>query len=126
MAANSRLAGTAYLAIDGKNVALVGDFEWDSGLVVRETLQGMDGIHGFKEKPKAGRISGMIRDLGGVSVSALNNLVNVTVTCELANGKRVTGRNMWQVGELVAKAEDATFELKFEGVAGCVSETLSK
>lgn len=120
----NRLAGTAYLAIDGKNIALVGDFEWDAGSAVRETLVGMDGVHGFKEKPKINKISGTIRDTGGVSVVAFNNLTNVTVTCELANGKRVTGRNMWQVGELPTKAEDATFELKFEGVAGSVTETL--
>lgn len=121
----NRLAGTAYLSINGKNVALVGDFEWESGTVARESLVGMDGVHGFKEKPKAGKISGTIRDAGNVSVAAFNNLIDVTVTCELANGKRVTGRNMWQVGELPAKAEDGTFELKFEGVAGCVNETLA-
>lgn len=121
----NRLAGTAYLAISGRAVALVGDFEWDAGTAVRETLTGMDGVHGFKEKPKVNKISGTIRDAGNVSVSAFNNLIDVTVTCELANGKRVTGRNMWQVGELPTKAEDGTFELKFEGVAGSVSETLT-
>jgi len=119
----SRLAGTAYLAIDGKNVALVGDFEWDTGTVARETLTGMDGVHGFKEKPKPGRIKMTVRDAGDLSVAAFNNLTNVTVTCELANAKRVTGRNMWQVGDLPVKSEDATFELAFEGVAGSVNET---
>ena len=121
----NRLAGTAYLSIDGRNVALVGEFEWDPGTVVRETLVGMDGVHGFKEKPKVGKLKGTIRDAGNVSVTAFNNLTNVTVTCELANGKLVTGRNMWQVGEIPTKAEDATFELSFEGVAGSVNETLS-
>lgn len=121
----NRLAGTAYLSIDGKNVALVGDFEWETGLVDRETLVGMDGVHGFKEKPRPGKISGTIRDASNVSVAAFNNLINTTVTCELANGKRVTGRNMWQTGPTPAKAEDGTFELKFEGVAGSVNETLA-
>lgn len=121
----NRLAGTAYLTIDGKNVALVGDFEWDAGDAVRESLAGMDGVHGYKEKPKINKISGTIRDTGGVSVAAFNRLTNTTVTCELANGKRVTGRNMWQVGELPSKAEDGTFELKFEGAQGSVRETLA-
>lgn len=120
-----RLAGTAYLVVNGRNVALVGDFEWDAGLAIRESLGGMDGIHGFKEKPKPNKISATIRDLGSVSAIELNGLTNVTVTCELANKKRVTGRNMWQVGELPVKAEDGTIDLKFEGVQGSVTETLA-
>ena len=120
-----RIAGTAYLAIDGVTIALVGDFEWDPGLVTRETMTGQDGIHGFSETPRPGRIKGSIRDIGNFSVGALNGLVNTTVTCELANGKRVTGRNMWQIGDLPVRSTQATFELAFEGPAGCVSETLS-
>lgn len=120
-----RLAGTAYLAIDGRSIALVGDFEWDSGRVNRETQSGQDGVHGYSETVKPGRIKGKIRDLGNTSIAALNGLVNVTVTCELANGKRVTGRNMWQVGDLPVTANDASFELAFEGPQGCVSESLS-
>lgn len=120
----NRLAGTAYLSINGKSIALVGDFEWDSGVVDRKTLKGMDGIHGFSEEPMPGKIKGTIRDTGSVSVKALNNLIDVTITCELANGKRVTGRNMWQVGPLPVRSTEATFELAFEGQAGCVSETL--
>lgn len=121
----NRIAGTAYLSIDGKSIALVGDFEWDCGIVERKTLKGMDGIHGYSEEPNPGKIKGTIRDTGGVSVRALNNLTNVTVTCELANGKRVTGRNMWQVGMLPVRSNEATFELAFEGQAGSVSESLA-
>lgn len=121
-AQTNRLAGTAYLAIDGVTYSLVGDFEWDPGAVTRESLLGMDGVHGFKEKPKGGKISGTIRDGGGLSVTSFNNMVNVTITCELANGKLIVGRNMWSVESQSVKSEDGTFELKFEGPQGCVTE----
>lgn len=120
-----RLAGTAFLAINGSSIALVGDFEWDAGISMRETQSGQDGVHGYSEAVKPGRIKGTIRDMGNFSIAALNGLVDVTITCELANGKRVTGRNMWQVGDLPVNSNQATFELAFEGPQGCVSETLS-
>ena len=123
--ASNRLAGTAYMAINGKTVALVGDFEWNTGTVTRESLVGMDGVHGFKEKPKPSKMKATLRDLGNVSVAAFNNLTDVTITVELANGKRVTMRNAWQVGEMPAKAEDGTVDLEFDGQPGAITETLS-
>lgn len=117
-----RLGGTAYLSVDGVNVALVGDFEWEPGAIKRETKTGMDGVHGFTESPNPGSISATIRDLQGVSVTALNNLTNVTVVCELNSGKTVVGRNMWTTEPQRVKSNEATFEIKFEGPAGCVTE----
>lgn len=123
--ANNRLAGTAYMSIDGKPVALVGDFEWDPGLVVREALVGMDGVHGFKEKPHPASMKMTLRDLGNVSAAAFNNLTDTTVTVELANGKRVTGADLFQVGPTPVKAEDGTLEVEFNGRVGAISETLA-
>jgi hypothetical protein len=120
--ANRRLGGTAYLTIDGTNVALVGDFEWEPGSVKRETKTGMDGVHGFTEAPNPGSISATVRDLQGVSTTAFNNLVNVTVVVELNSGKTITGRNMWTTEPQRVKSNEATFDLKFEGPAGCVTE----
>lgn len=111
----NRLAGIAYLTVDGANYMLAGDFAYSVSKVARETLIGQDRVHGYSEKPKQGSMSGTIRDAGGLSVVSFNSMTNVTVTVELANGKTIIGRNMWTVGDLEVKTTEATFEVKWEG-----------
>lgn len=113
----NRLAGTANLSVDGKSYMLVGDFEYNPSKKTRETLSGMDDVHGYSEKPRPGAISGTIRDAGGLTVADLNDMTNVTIVAELANGKTIIGRNMWTIEDQTAKAADATIEVKWEGLS---------
>lgn len=122
MASPNRLAGTAYFKVNGVSYALVGTCEWSPSKVERETLSGLDGVHGFSEKPKPGHIAGQFRDSGKLSVAAINAMENVTVSLLLANGKSIVGRNMWTVGELTAKADDGTIDIRWEGPQGSVTE----
>lgn len=116
MAINSNaLAGKAYVSVDGQTLMAAGAFEYSPSKVTRETLTGQDAVHGYSEKPIAGHISGTIRDSGDLSVASLNNMTDVTVVLELANGKFVTGRNMWTVESQTSKSEDGTIEVKWEG-----------
>jgi hypothetical protein len=46
---SNRLAGTAYVTVDGVTVMLVGQFKYRPSKVERTTLNGMDGVHGYKE-----------------------------------------------------------------------------
>lgn len=115
MAVNpQRIAGTAYLSVDGISYMLAGSFAYSPSKFSRETMIGMDGIHGFSEKPNAGHVSATLRDAGGLSLAALNQMANVTVICTLANGKTVVARNAWTVETQEAKAEDATVEVRWE------------
>ena len=118
----NRIAGTAYLAVDGRSLMVQGAFEYGPGKVARESLPGMDGVHGYSEKPIAAHIAATLRDAGGLSVASLNDMTNVTVTCQLANGKLIIGRNMWTVESQSSKAEDATIEVRWEGMVGAVTE----
>jgi hypothetical protein len=111
----NRLAGTAFLSVDGQTYMLAGDLGYSPSGVTRETLTGQDRVHGYSEKPKQGSISGTLRDAGGLSVKAFNAMTNVTVTLELANGKTVIGRNMWTVEAQEVKTAEGTFEVKWEG-----------
>ena len=113
----NRLAGTAFLSVDGVSYMLSGDFEYSPSTVSRETLVGMDSVHGYSEKPIAGHISGTLRDSGGLSVASLNAMSNVSVVAQLANGKTIVGRNMWTVESQTVKSTDATIEVKWEGLA---------
>lgn len=128
MADSLRIAGTAYLSVDGQTLPLVGDFEYCPSTVAREPMPGMDGIHGYSEKPVPGYIKATIRDAGGLRVADLNAMVGVTVTCLLANGKTVTGRNMWQNGTEppAGKSAEATIEMEWAGVQGSVTERLTR
>lgn len=123
MANTNRLAGTASLTVDGQNYLLVGDFEYNPSTVTRESLVGMDDVHGFSEKKRVGSISGTLRDTGGLTVADINAMDNVTVVATLANGKTIIGRNMWTVEDQTVKSTDATVEVKWEGPA--VTETTS-
>lgn len=111
----NRLAGTCYLSVDGATYPVVGDFEYNPSAVTRESLAGMDRVHGYSEKPNVPHISGTIRDAGNLSVAAINAMTNVTVVAELANGKTIIGRNMWTVESQTSKATDATIEVRWEG-----------
>jgi hypothetical protein len=109
-----RLAGVAYITVDGTTYMLAADLTYSPSKVSRETMTGMDGVHGYSEKPKAGFISGTFRDAGSLSVAAFNDMTNVTVTVELANGKVVTARNAWTTDAQEVKAAEGTFDVKFE------------
>jgi hypothetical protein len=111
----NRLAGTAFISVDGQTYMLAGDLGYSPSGVTRETLAGQDRVHGYSEKPKQGSISATLRDAGGLSVKSFNAMTNVTVTLELANGKTVLGRNMWTVEAQEVKTAEGTFEVKWEG-----------
>jgi hypothetical protein len=100
--------------VDGTTYMLSADLAYSPSTVRRETITGMDGVHGYKETPVAGYISGTLRDAGSLSVAAFNAMTNVTVVAELANGKVVSARNAWTVDVQEVKAAEATFDVKFE------------
>lgn len=116
----NRLAGTAYVTVDGLTVMVAGQFKYSVSKVERTTLTGMDSVHGYKEKPRAPFISYQARDSGGTSLEGLNDATNVTVVVELANGKTVIGENMWSVNTQDVDSEEATFDMRWEG--GSVTE----
>ncbi|MDA8248178.1 MAG: phage tail tube protein [Rhodospirillales bacterium] len=118
MAANpNRLAGIAYLSVDGQSYMLAGELSYQVSTVSRETLIGQDAVHGYAEKPVAGFISGTLRDAGDLTVADFNAMNDVTVVVELANGKTILGRNMWTVEAQEVKTVEGTFEVKWEGFA---------
>jgi hypothetical protein len=111
----NRLAGVAFLSVNGQSYMLAGDCTYGCSSVKRESLVGQDGVHGFSETPVAGFISGTLRDAGDLSVASINAMSDVSVVVELANGKTIIGRNMWTVEAQEVKTMDATFEVRWEG-----------
>src|SRR4051794_9750571 len=93
--ASRRIAGVAYIFVDGRQYPLRGDLTVSTDTIEREGIAGQDGVHGFTEKPRVPWIEGAISDLGGLSLQALQEMDDVTVTAELANGKVYVLRNAW-------------------------------
>lgn len=118
----NRLAGTAFISVAGVTYQLEGALMYSPVKVVRETLIGQDGVHGYKEMPAPSYIKASIRDAGGLKVADFNAMTNVTITLQLANGKVVTGRDMWTVEALEVDTADAKFEVRWDGVDGAVVE----
>ncbi|WP_317201484.1 phage tail tube protein [Janthinobacterium sp.] len=111
----NRLAGVAYLSVDGQSYMLAGEVSYSVSRVKRTTLSGPSGVQGYSEEPIPGSISGSFRDAGGLTVAKFNAMTNNTVTVELANGKTIIGRNMWTVDSQEVKSGEATFDVKWEG-----------
>ncbi|WP_413493861.1 phage tail tube protein [Morganella psychrotolerans] len=112
---SNRLAGTAHVSVNGMSIMVAADFTYSPSKVTRETLTGMDSVHGYKEKPSPGFISMSVRDSGGTTVADFNDMTNVNVVAELANGKTIIGEGLWVVQTQEVKSEDAVFDVRFEG-----------
>jgi hypothetical protein len=118
----ARLAGITSLTIDGTPYMVVSDVTWSPVVWRRETLAGLDSIHGFSEVPLQGFIEATLRDAGDLSVESFNEMRCVEIQVQLANGKVVGGSNMWCVSALEVRAAEGTFQVRFDGTS--VTETL--
>ena len=114
MATPNYLAGTASINADGQNFALVGDFTYKLSGLARETIKGVDGIHGFKATPMEGEIKAKIRNMGSLSVAALGAMEDVTVIVQMANTKVVVGRNMWVTEQPPVDGVEATVDITWQ------------
>ena len=118
----NRIAGIANISVDGVTYLLSGEFTYSPADVERKTLTGQDQVHGYSEMPRAPFISGTLRDAVTFTVKDFNAMTDVTIHAELANGKTITGRNMWTVDAQEVKTTEGTFEVRFEGMNGSVTE----
>jgi hypothetical protein len=121
MANCERLAGITGLTIDGNAYLVVSDVTWSPSKWKRDTLTGLDSVHGFSEKVVAGFIEATLRDQSTIVVADFNEMRCVEVQVLLASGKIVGGANMWNISALEVRAEESTFQVRFEGTE--VSET---
>lgn len=123
MAVCERLAGITGLTVDGNAYMVVSDVVWSPSTVRRETLVGLDSVHGFSEVPVQGFIEATLRDSGTLSVASFNQMSCNEVQVTLANGKLVGGAALWTVNVQEVRAAEGTFVVRFEG--NDVSETFA-
>ena len=93
-----KIAGIAFLTVDGNHVALRGNFMVSPTAVERTMLAGQDGVHGYQELPRVPYIEGDISTMPDLNIMDLEAQVNVTVVAQLANQKQYT------LGQAICKA----------------------
>ena len=115
---SQRRGGIIQLQVSGELQDAKGDFTYNIGRPKREAIIGADVVHGYKETPQVAFIEGEITDRGTLDLEKLVNMVDATVTLELANGKVIVLRNAWYAGEGTGNTGEGNVAFRFEGQSG--------
>jgi Phage tail tube protein len=118
-----RIAGIAFLKIDGNMLALRGNFTVSPSAVERNMLAGQDGVHGFQELPRVPYIEADISTVPGLSLDDLESETNVTVVAQLANNMQYTLTAAVCKGGFEANTRDGQVRVRWEGIT-CEEITL--
>src|SRR3954469_25707757 len=111
-----RIAGIAFLTVDGNQLALRGNFTVSPSPVERTMIAGQDGIHGYQELPRVPFIEGDISTLPTVSLEDLEAQTHVTVVAQLANNKQYTLAGATCKANLENNARDGQVRVRWEGL----------
>jgi len=114
----ARVGGIIQFKIDGENYLAKGSFTYNIGAPKRESVVGSDSVHGYKEMPQAPFIEGVITDQADLDLDALLNVVDSTVTLELANGKIAVVERAYFVSDGNVTTEEGEIAVRFEGITG--------
>ena len=111
-----RVAGTAFLTVDGNQYALRGNFTVSPSPVERNMIAGQDGVHGYQELPRVPYIEGDITTVPGLSLEALITQTDSTVVAQLANYTTYTLTNAVCKGGFEANTRDGQVRVRWEGL----------
>lgn len=112
-----RIAGVAFLKVDGNIYPLRGNLTVSPSVVERAMLAGQDYIHGYSELPRVPAISGDVSLDPALSMDDVERVVDATVTAELANGKVYVLREAACTSALDLNARDGMVRVAFQGVS---------
>jgi hypothetical protein len=109
-----RIAGTAYVKVDGAQLTISGGAEAPLMDKKRETV-----APGFyKEEELAPYLKMTALHTPDFPLKALTQGTDMTITCEFNNGKVYVLSGAYLVDEPSSKGDDGTLELQFDGVKG--------
>lgn len=114
-----RIAGVVYVKYttatgDSLQLPLAGKWKVNFSRYKREGKSGQDGVHGYKEMPQVPSMEGDVFNVPELSIAALDNITDATVTLEHANGRIYVGRNGWRAEASELETEEGTTPVKFE------------
>lgn len=113
-----RIGGIAYLKKDGKQLLMKGEFSYGLGTPEREGKLGIDGFHGYTEKPSIPFLEGEITDHQDLNLKEeLGNFTSGTVTLELANGKTILLNEAFMTKPVEGETGEGKVAVRFEGTS---------
>ncbi len=111
-----RIAGIAFLIVDGEMMALRGNFTVSPSPVERTMIAGQDGVHGFQELPRVPYIEGDLSTLPGFYLETLLDETDSTVIAQLANNMQYTLTGATCKGGFENNTRDGQVRVRWEGV----------
>jgi hypothetical protein len=112
-----RIAGIAFLTVDGTQLALRGNFTVSPSAVERTMLAGQDGVHGYQELPRVPYIEGDLSTVRGLLLEDLEAQVDVTVVAQLANAMQYTLTGGTCKAGFDNNTRDGQVRVRWEGLA---------
>ena len=112
---SKRVAGVAYLKVDGNQFSIKGSWEIPLNSTVKEPVMGVAGHVGHKETAMIPYMKGDVVFEPDFPIQTLNNLTNATITVECANGQTATLTNAYVRGEIPVDIIEGAVPLEFAG-----------
>lgn len=109
-----RKGGIIQIQVAGVTLDAKGAFTFNLGMPKRETIMGVDGVHGYKETPQVAFIEGEITDRGTLSLADLVGSDGVTVTLTHGNGKVIVLRDGWFASEGDGETDEGAIKVRWE------------
>lgn len=106
--------GITIVSVDGSVVEAKGDWTYCIGNPKREAIPGTSKVVDFKETVQVPFIEGAVTDGRDLDLDAFTSAKGVTVTVVLANGKIITGNDMWFAGEGTVSTGEGEIPVRFE------------
>jgi hypothetical protein len=111
-----RIAGIAFLTVDGDQLALRGNFTVSPSPVERTMIAGQDGVHGYQELPRVPYIEGDLSTVPGLSLETLLTETDSTVVAQLANGMQYVLTSATCKGGFENNTRDGQVRVRWEGL----------
>lgn len=112
-----RVGGIIELKINGELFSAKGSFTYNLGKPKRDAVVGSDAVHGYKELPQSPYVEGAITDNEDLSLDALTQVRDATVTLTLANGKIIVLREAYFSADGNVTTEEGEIEVRFDGMS---------
>ena len=116
MATNLR-AGKLFFKVNGTQYRAKGEFTYNLGADKHTMIAGSDSVHGYKSETVIPYIEGAITDGDDLDVKALAQVVDATVTLELANGKVISLQGACYAADADVSTSEGEVPVRFEGLS---------
>ncbi|MFB0491952.1 hypothetical protein ABIE45_004538 [Methylobacterium sp. OAE515] len=116
--ANRRFAGTTSIVADGVQLDVRSNVTVSLSKVERTGIAGLDGTHGYEEKPRVQFIECDVSTTQGFSAEALEAITDATVTATTASGKTYSLFEAWTKSAFEINTEQGMVRVRFEGMSG--------